>query len=282
MSRQTPPRRASGERPTRFDLSPEPTTAVPATTPARAESLGLPAARWVKKRQIAHRDRPPAKNPKTFDPAKHCGAPTNATFNGARPCMLSKGWGTDHRGAGKCRKHFGNAPGERIQAANEAAQQALDRLGRPRAVAPQRALLETVWEAAGNVAFLREQVGALGVDMTLRVAEVAQRPSDGDVEIDGELHQYHDHIVTIREDIRAIVKLYGEWTDRLTKYAKAAVDAGIAEREVHLVEQQADLLIRVIEATLASLHLTPEAHEAARQIAVSELRLVAARNPERN
>jgi hypothetical protein len=267
MSRQTPPRRASGERliAPALNPSPEPTAAVPATDTARAESLGLAAAQ-----------------PRVFDPAKHCGAPTNAKFNGARPCRQTKGHGTDHVGSGKCSLHFGNAPGERIQAANEAAQQALDRLGRPRAVAPQRALLETVWEAAGNVAFLREQVGALGVDMTLRVAEVAQRPSDGDVEIDGELHEYRGHVVTIREDIRAIVKLYGEWTDRLTKYAKAAVDAGIAEREVHLVEQQADLLIRVIEATLASLHLTPEAHEAARQIAVSELRLVAARNPERN
>jgi hypothetical protein len=172
--------------------------------------------------------------------------------------------------------HFGATPSAQTHAATEAAQAALTRLGLPRAVAPQRALLETVWEAAGNVAFLREQAGALGLDLTLKAAEVAVRPSSGEVTADGETQDFSGHVVTIREDARAVIKLYGEWCDRLAKYAKAAVDAGIAEREIRIAEGEAAQIVRVIEATLSGLNLTPEQRAQGRQIATGELRLIAA------
>lgn len=268
MTSQTPPRRASGERLTAqpFSPSPEPTSAVPAARQARAHVSGL---------------RPAPKNPVIFDPERHCGAKTSP-FAGEHLCKLRKGAGTDHKGVGHCRLHGGTSPNQRKAAAAEVAQLALARLGRPRAVAPQRALLETVWEAAGNVAFLREQAASLGVDLTLRASEIAVQRSSGEVAMAGETHEYAGHTVTIREDVRAIVKLYGEWCDRLAKYAKAAVEAGIAEREVRLAESQGALIARVFEATFARLGLSPEKLELARTIASSELRLVAAANPERN
>jgi hypothetical protein len=210
---------------------------------------------------------------------------------------MRKGMRTDHAGAGNCWLHGGRAPNGKVHAATEAAAQALARLGLPRAVAPQRALLETVWEAAGNVAFLREQAGALGFDLTMCISEITQQRSevsrvmsDGTRATQGSSTTsaaepettIRGHVVTIREDVRAVVKLYGEWLDRLAKYAKAAVDAGIAEREVRLAEQQAEQIVRVIEAVLAGLAITPEQREQGRALASSELRLVAASNPERN
>ena len=278
MTQQTPPRRASGERTTKLAPSPEPTAAVPATsTTARADQPGLPAV-------------PVAAHPVVFDPAKHCGAKTSP-FTGALPCRKSKGWGTDHTGAGRCRLHFGSSPNLRIHAADEMAQQALDRLGRPRAVAPQRALLECVWEAAGNVAFLSEQASALGVDLTMSVSEITQQRSEvsrtnpeGTKVSQGTTvtsvawpeTTIRGHVVTIREDVRAIVKLYGEWCDKKAKYSAEAIKAGIAEREIRLAEGQADVIVRVVEATLAALSLTPEQREKGRAVASSQLRLIAA------
>jgi hypothetical protein len=138
-------------------------------------------------------------------------------------------------------------------AATEGATKALARLGQPIATNPQQALLNLVSEAAGNVAFLREQAGNLGVHLTLNAAEVSARATDVSVEADGELTEVHSRVVTIREDIRAMVKLYGEWCDRLANYAKEAIKAGIAEREIALVEAQADLVARVIIRALEGL-----------------------------
>lgn len=204
---------------------------------------------------------------RAFDPERHCGAKTNP-LNGEQPCRQWKGSHTDHRGSGQCWLHGGRSPNGKAHAANEAAERALERLGRPRAVAPQRALLETVWEAAGNVAFLREQAAALGTDLTARESEARTET--------GRRGTVTFATLGSREDVRAIVKLYGEWCDRLAKYAKAAVDAGIAEREVTLAEQQAAQIVRVIEATLAGLELTPEQRAQGRTLASSQLRLIAA------
>lgn len=86
MTTETPLWRASGERPTQLDPSPEPTTAV------------------------HHRD---------FNPDTDCGAKTNPIV-GALPCKHQKGWGTKHVGAGQCRLHGGTTPNGRKHAASEA------------------------------------------------------------------------------------------------------------------------------------------------------------------
>jgi hypothetical protein len=138
-------------------------------------------------------------------------------------------------------------------AATEGATKALARLGQPIATNPQQALLDLVSEAAGNVAFLREQAGGMGVNLTLNASEVSARATDISVEMDGETTEVHSRVVTIREDVRALVKLYGEWCDRLANYAKEAIKAGIAEREIALVEAQADLVARVIVRALEGL-----------------------------
>ena len=191
----------------------------------------------------------------TFDPERHCGAATrhDKVPNPAVPCQRPKGWGTVHPGTGNCKLHTGSVPNGIMHAATEGATKALARLGQPIATNPQQALLNLVSEAAGNVAFLREQAAGFGVFLTIKAGEVAVRPSSGDVEHDGELEDYRGHVVTIREDIRAMVKLYGEWCDRLANYAKEAIKAGIAEREIALVEAQADLVARVIIRALEGL-----------------------------
>jgi hypothetical protein len=196
-----------------------------------------------------------------FDPARHCGAKTNP-LNGGTPCRQWKGIRTDHVGAGNCWMHFGRSPNGKRHAATDAAREALVSLGIRVQTDPQQALLEQVWEAAGNVAFLRERVSELGADLTLHSEDMfAQR---------GEVLM----VKTIREDVMAVVKLYNEERDRLAKICKLALDAGIAARFVAIAESQADAIVSIINAVLDGLGLDDAQREAGRQIAGTKLRLL--------
>lgn len=182
----------------------------------------------------------------TFDPARHCGAETHP-LNGATPCLHGKGWGTDHPGAGHCKMHGGTSPNGAKHARREAAQQALAKLGVAIETDPQTALLGQVWEAMGNVAFLRG-----------RVQELEQAVSGRDHNGDGKPH--------------VLVVMYGEERDRLAKICKLAIDAGIAERAIAIAEQQADAIVAVINRVLDSLALDPDAREGAQKVAADALR----------
>lgn len=203
-----------------------------------------------------------------YDPGKHCGAKTNP-LAGALPCLQAKGMGTDHLGSGHCKLHAGTSKNGRTHAAREAASNALARLGQPIATNPQQALLDLVSEAAGNVAFLRVQVGNFGEHLTMTASKVSARSADGDVEVDGELTEFSGNPITIREDVRAVIKLYGEWCDRLAKYAAEAIKAGIAEREIALIEAQADMVARVIVRALEGL--PDDEFERRKNLAMDEL-----------
>lgn len=54
-----------------------------------------------------------------------------AIFKGRPPCQLPAGWGTDHVGIGRCRKHGGATANHRKKAEGEKAEMALRALGRP-------------------------------------------------------------------------------------------------------------------------------------------------------
>lgn len=192
-----------------------------------------------------------------FDPAKHCGVVRNK--RDGKPCRRSKGYGTDHLGIGPCKFHLGNTRNVIRAAARFKAQQALVRLGQPIEQDPQQALLELVWEAAGNVAFLRQEVGKLGGAL---VGDVKSLDREG-----------AEHAVS--EDVRALVKLYGDWTDKLAKYSKACIDAGIAERQVQLAEAQGYAIRDLIESVLDALNLDEDQRQVGRQVAGQKLRVLA-------
>lgn len=200
----------------------------------------------------------PAPTRAPFDPAKHCGGKTN-DLNGGTPCTRIKGWGTPHRGFGTCRSHFGNSVTGKKHAATEAAAAALARLGRPRETDPKRALLEQVWEAAGNVAFLRDRVADMGTDLTLMSSD----------QVGGRL--------VIRDDVRAMVKLYNDERDRLAKIALMTINAGVSESLVAIARTTAESIAAVVNAVLEGLELPEEQRERGRAIAGTKLRLLSGR-----
>ncbi|HTR71869.1 MAG TPA: hypothetical protein VMH41_16790 [Mycobacteriales bacterium] len=183
-----------------------------------------------------------------------CGAIIKST---GKPCRQHAGTRTDHPGFGNCWLHFGRTPNGRSHGKQLAAAAALAKFGEPIEKDPAQALLELVWEAAGNVAFLRQSVQAMVTADTGRVGligDILDLTRDGDA-------------IPVSEEVRALVKLYGEWADRLAKYAKAAVDAGIQSRIVDLVERQADLIASVVEKVIDGLELDPDRYAKARLLA---------------
>jgi hypothetical protein len=75
-----------------------------------------------------------------------------------------------------------------------------------------------------------------------------------------------------QEDQRAVLRLYGEWTDRLVKYSKAAIDAGIAKAQVELARAQAQMIVMMIKTVLGKLELDAAKMQLAQSIFAEEMR----------
>lgn len=214
----------------------------------------------------------------------------NVVKRGKR-CRQPAGWGTDHSGVGPCKVHGGA-----LQSVKQAwsgrfvelqAQRQLAKFASPvRDADPEQTLLDLVSEAAGNVAWLGRVVAELaaqdapeGEGSPFTVGGLWRRAGGGyseggslfgpiiDVDKDGTEH-------VVGEQERAMVKLYGQWADRLAKYAKAALDAGIEKRRVEMAERQGESIVVVINNVLVKMGLDGEAIRKARSLAAEELRVL--------
>jgi len=133
------------------------------------------------------------------------------------------------------------APGQRANAARVIAGRVAERQARiamaeEMDIDPAQALLWAVRLSAGAVDWLRKQT----------TTDYGFGPIDregGEAQLD-----------KLRE---MWVKLYGEERDRLVRTAKAAVDAGIAERLVQIEEQQGQFMAEAMQRALRRLSLTP-------------------------
>ena len=102
------------------------------------------------------------------------------------------------------------------------------RYGEERGVNPFIALLEEVRRAAGHVAWLGEKV--------------RQAPSDD----------------ALLDDYAPWLRLYKSERAALVKASETAIKLGLAERVVRVEERRAELVARVLLATLSELGLPPE------------------------
>jgi hypothetical protein len=158
-----------------------------------------------------------------------------------RHCRRPAGWGTDHYGEGVCKLHGGSTRNHRVRAFRAEAVAAVDRLGLQLDVEPDEALLVMVRMASANVAYFGSLVGALNVG-------VAQLAEEGPGALYGPNHS-GDAVPHV------LVNLYGEWCDRLVRYAKAAADAGVAQRRIELEEGQGRMVAQLVRAILGDPEL---------------------------
>lgn len=153
-----------------------------------------------------------------FDPEKHCGAQT-----GRGPCKAWKGAGTSHVGHGQCMSHGGSTPNGRKHGAKLAALSfARGALGAEAAVSPVGAMEQSVRLAGGLVTYYQHEISTA----TLRLGEDGTpAPDRGRIEI---LRPQFEDAIRLEKDC-----------------AKAALDAGVAERRQALAERTAALLTAV-------------------------------------
>lgn len=128
---------------------------------------------------------------------------------------------------------------------------------------PAVAMLNMVQEAASNVAFYGQQVAALR-------AELEDQEDGAPVIIDAEgVARVHPAWVGAgvagrvdpanwKTEPHVLVRMYNDERDRLVRYAKLCLDAGVAERLVKLAERQGTAMVQILDAALERLELTPE------------------------
>lgn len=181
-------------------------------------------------------------------------------------CHRPAGWGTDHPGIGKCKLHGGKTRNHGTAAKLEMAKRAVATYGLAREVAPDVALLEEVHRTAGHVAWLGEVVAGLERDdVTWGMSEEVRKDSG----------EYPGTDTTEKAAVNVWVLLYQAERKHLTEVCKAALAAGIAERQVRLAEQQGEILAGVIGRVLDALELSPRQRELVPTVVPRELRVVA-------
>ncbi len=174
-------------------------------------------------------------------------------------------------GARVCKRHGGNAPQVRAAADRRvqqaAAEKAVATYGLPREVAPDVALLEEVHRTAGHVTWLAGKVADLSdEDLTWGVVE----------EVDKRATEFGGTDTTSKAVPNVWLQLYQQERKHLVLVCKAALDAGIAERQVKLAEQQGALLAGAIHRILGRLELTRAQRTLVATVVPEELRALRA------
>ncbi len=170
-------------------------------------------------------------------------------------CTRPAGWGTDHAGAGRCKLHGGCAPsGRKAGALKLVEQQARELFGKvvPEIV-PVDNPLAAYADFAGEVMAWKKLMASLLEDLsTVAVTSEFQG-----------------------EQIAGAVQLYERSMDRantvLSSYARLRID----DRLAAISKQQADMVMRAIEAVITLLGATGDRATEARTVAARHLRVAA-------
>lgn len=188
----------------------------------------------------------------------------NAKTRRGTPCRKPAGAGTDHVGFGNCKLHGGATPNGKLSAAKQAATSLAVELD----IEPHEALLRCVRIAYGEVVFLNRKVEELQDDK-LVVDHIRIRRHEGDASSFVER--------TSHSDLNIWIRARNEAVERLARYSKLAIDAGVDERRVRLEEQLVGDLANAIDMVLTELGVRD--HPDAPKVVRRALTLVEAPKP---
>ncbi len=155
------------------------------------------------------------------------------------------------KGAEVCRVHGGRAPQVKAAAKRRVAlgeaQEELNRLGVPIEVDTAEAMLQMVYEAAGNVAFLRKRIQQLeqggrltgdfdADDVVSALGEEENRRPSIAGRVDPKNWKGEPHV---------LVTMYNEERERLVRWSKSCREAKVDEYRVALEHKQGERLAEV-------------------------------------
>ena len=166
--------------------------------------------------------------PRTAGP--RCAAKTRS----GTPCQNPAGMRTEHVGYGTCYLHGGCMPNHVLAAARaEAHQSAAVFMGPALDVEPHEALLWCIRLAAGQVEYAQRRVAGL-------------RDDDAFEETVG------------GRQLTAWVRVQQESMERLARFSKMALDAGVEERRVRLSERFGEAIASVLDGGFKDLGLSAD------------------------
>lgn len=167
-------------------------------------------------------------------------------------CEAPKGQGTDHPGSGHCKWHFGSTQAGREYAAKEAGMLIL-KYTTPLEIDPTAALLQELYRTAGQVRYLDTKIAEWELDTTEEIPDAQKQ----------------------------WLAVHRAERKHMASVAKLALDAGVAEREIRLAEQQGTILADAIEKILDRMQLTPAQYALIPDVVPTVLRAVSVRMDER-
>lgn len=170
---------------------------------------------------------------------------------GVGTCTRPAGWGTDHAGVGACKLHGGATPTHAVSAQKEVARReieaAVDILGATPITDPLRALQQL----AGEVVMWKDALAA---------------------RVNLQMLRYESNIST--EQIRGEVQLLERAMDRCNTVLATIAKLNIDERLARVDEATAVMIVRAIEAGLASAGVAGPAAVRARQVVQGHLKVL--------
>lgn len=163
------------------------------------------------------------------------------------PCRRPAGRGTGHEGDGPCSIHERAAERSPVRAA-EVAWVMAHKFAQELDVSPWEGLLKAVRIAAGKVAY----------------TEWVLSQAKDDIELEGRFGRDRDGILLHPDtgeplgvgqvrNLRWWVNKNELWTERLARWSKMAIDAGVAERLVEIERTHAEQIAHVLNGVLTSL-----------------------------
>lgn len=180
---------------------------------------------------------------------------------GEGTCRKQAGWGTPHKGVGRCRLHGGNTSSHVVAGQRAMASAQVARLGLPREVDPHQALLEEVHRCAGAIEWLGLVVG--DIEAGSLVWGTQRSVTDGD-----------EKSVTDVAAINVWVRLWQDERDRLVRACKAAIDAGVDVRRVELEQARVSMQADGIRAGMDAVEMPEEVRRVFVGALLARLRVV--------
>lgn len=163
-----------------------------------------------------------------------CGAKTNN--DGPHDvCHMDAGYGTDHPGFGKCKRHMGSTPTLQKKGFIAMARA----MGDPVGIHPADAMERTIAATAGHVFWLEAKIGGY------TFPEIVKLDDDGVETIQG-----------MTPNQQMWWNIYCLERDRLVKFCEIALRAGLAQRQVDIAQELGTKIARAIDLVLSRLGLT--------------------------
>ena len=203
----------------------------------------------------------PARLEERARPKPKCGAKAATT---GKSCLRPAGWGTLHPGEGRCRFHGGASPQAQLKGAVEVARKELHmRMGDGLPIHPIAAILKCISIANAEVDYWSRRVIELEEEQ-LAAPVVTTRPLKLEKGAESSTERVEEHGPT---ELNIAIKARHQAMDRLTHYSNVALKAGIAERQVRIAEQQAQLISTALRGILSDLGVSnhPEAPQVVRR-----------------